>query len=758
MKDQQNNPLAGMSMREILRMEVESQMQLLTENLLRLERGDVSAGQLEAMMRAAHSVKGGARIADLPAAVELAHAIEDVFVGAQAAAISLAASDVDLLLEAVDALKVLAEEGAAQAENSPGQRSRSNALIDRLALLRARPKDSAEPPVAPPQSLGTDDAPVATPAAAEGQRRNVSPALDHMADRMVRVSVESLDRLMGLVAELSMSDRHSDRVRADLTRALRQAGEMASDLGAQDSTQPAVSEASLHDLTGRLHALKGLLATSLEQMESHKLRSFRLTRRLQRELVEHRMRPFGEGTDGFNRLVRKVAQSLGKKAVLSIDGESTRVDRDILDKLRVPLTHLIQNAIDHGIETPQQRLALGKPAEGQIRISAQHKAGMLLVRVEDDGAGVDVEALRASIVEKGMVGAAMAGALSEAELMEFLFLPNLTLKQEVNLISGRGIGLDLVRNMVQNVRGTVRVHTERGRGSRFELTLPASMVLVRSLLVQIAGEAYAFPVARIKCALSLPQADIASLEARQYFTLDGHRVGLVDASRVLELDAEVRANQDHAVVVIGADVHWYAIEVERFLGESYLLEKPLDPRLGKIRDVSSSAVMEDGNVVLILDVDDLLRSIEKLVNDGHLRRENQLSSAAETSRRKRVLVVDDSITVREMERGLLSVRGYEVDVAVDGVDAWTAVRLGKYDLVVTDVDMPRMDGIELVRHIREDAKLKELPVVIVSYKDRQEDRMRGLEVGADYYLTKGSFQDDSFVDAVHHLIGEAVSQ
>jgi two-component system sensor histidine kinase and response regulator WspE len=279
--------------------------------------------------------------------------------------------------------------------------------------------------------------------------------------------------------------------------------------------------------------------------------------------------------------------------------------------------------------------------------------------------------------------------------------------------------------------------------------------VIRALLVEIAGEIYAFALARIDHTLKLDKEAIDLVEGRQYFTLNGQHIGIVTANQVLELDDAPHDKEVLSVIVIGDRNHRFGLIVDRFLGERNLVVRPLDPRLGKVRDISAAAFMEDGTPALIVDVDDLLRSIEILVNGGRLNKVSQGAEKETTRGAKRVLVVDDSITIREVERNMLQTRGYEVDVAVDGMDGWNAVRTGRYDLVISDIDMPRMNGIEFVSHIKQDPRLKNIPVMIVSYKDREEDRNRGLEAGADYYITKGSFHDETLLDAVADLIGAA---
>ncbi len=379
---------------------------------------------------------------------------------------------------------------------------------------------------------------------------------------------------------------------------------------------------------------------------------------------------------------------------------------------------------------------------------------MLQVIVSDDGTGLDTNRVRNVIADRKLTTPAIADKMNDGELLQFLFLPGFSLKDTVTEISGRGVGLDVVQNMAKSVRGSVRVSTQPGRGMRFQMQLPLTLSVLRTLLVEIGGEPYAFPLAQIASTLKLSRDHIETLEGRHHFRSGDQHVGLLAAHQVFECSDVKPPEADLPIVVLGERNQRYGLLVDRFLGERELVVQPLDPRLGKVKDISAAALMEDGAPVLIVDVDDMIRSIEKLITTGELANVGHSALDAPARKRKRVLAVDDSLTVRELERKLLEGAGYVADVAVDGMDGWNAVRTGHYDLVITDVDMPRMDGIELATLIKKDAQLKSLPVMIVSYKDRETDRLRGLEAGADYYLTKGSFHDETLLQAVVDLIGE----
>ncbi len=751
--------LSGFSMLELFRLEAEGQVSVLSSGVLAIEDLDKSPATVEAMMRAAHSLKGAARIVGLDPAVRVAHALEDVFVACGKGTLRVRADHADLLLSAIDFLSGIATADDATATDSPWV-SRADSLAKNLEAIAAGGSSSLPLTPAPvPPATGPGAAtPVETPPPEEPPGGARAP---EQTDRVVRVSAESLSRLVGLAGEALVETRQL-RPFIDALHQLRSSQvELCDTLAAVDEklegmaadAVPSIAS-TIATLRERADATLASLTRHTEDFDGFARRNEDLSSRLHHEVITSRMRPLADGIRGFPRLVRDLARTLGKQIRFEVIGDQTGVDRDILDKLEAPLSHLIRNAVDHGIEDPATRAAAGKPEAGTILLEARHRAGMLHLRLSDDGRGIDIERLRKKAVARGLVTEAVASQLGELELLEFLFLPGFSTKDQVSEISGRGVGLDVVQSMVKGVGGSVRVTTQLGVRTVFTLQLPITMSVIRALLVRIAGEPYAFPLTRIDHILPVPHDRIRTIEGRQFFDHDGTAIGLVQASQVLDLAGPAPADP-MPVVVVSDRGQQFGMIVDAFLGERDLEVRPLDPRLGKVPDVSSASLLENGDPVLIVDVEDLVRSIDNLLSGRRLSRVEFEQLATESRPRKRILVVDDSITVRELERQLLHSRGYAVDVAVDGMDGWNAVRGTPYDLVVTDVDMPRMDGIGLVSLIKADPVRREIPVVIVSYKDREEDRLRGLDAGANRYLTKSSFHDETFLDTIVDLIGEA---
>ncbi|GAB5345891.1 response regulator [Pseudomonas fluorescens] len=748
------------SLLELFSLEADAQTQVLSAGLLALERNPTQADQLEACMRAAHSLKGAARIVGVDAGVSVAHVMEDCLVSAQENRLYLQPEHIDALLQGTDLLMRIATPG-----NDVG-----SADIDAYVALMERLLDPSQP------TVRVEPAPAPTPAPAPvieelSPEPEPAPAVMPSAprqnkpmteggERVLRVTAERLNSLLDLSSKSLVETQRLKPYLASMQRLKRIQSNSARALETLDGQLRALdlsleAQEALADTRRLLSEAQALLAEKTAELDEFGWQAGQRAQVLYDTALACRMRPFADVLAGQVRMVRDLGRSLGKQVRLEIEGEKTQVDRDVLEKLEAPLTHLLRNAVDHGIEMPEQRMLAGKPAEGLIRLRASHQAGLLVLELSDDGNGVDLERLRGTIVDRHLSPLETAQRLSEEELLTFLFLPGFSLRDKVTEVSGRGVGLDAVQHMVRQLRGAVVLEQTAGQGSRFHLEVPLTLSVVRSLVVEVGEEAYAFPLAHIERMCDLAPDDIVQLEGRQHFWHEGRHVGLVAASQLLQRPPGQSNEETLKVVVIRERDAVYGIAVERFVGERTLVVLPLDARLGKVQDISAGALLDDGSVVLIVDVEDMLRSVDKLLNTGRLERIARRSQQATEAPRKRVLVVDDSLTVRELQRKLLLNRGYEVAVAVDGMDGWNALRSEDFDLLITDIDMPRMDGIELVTLLRRDTRLQSLPVMVVSYKDREEDRRRGLDAGADYYLAKASFHDDALLDAVVELIGGA---
>ncbi len=749
----------GLDLFELFKSEVETHSAALNVGLLQLEANVNDPVPIEALMRAAHSIKGAARVVGIDLAVTLAHEMEDAMVRVQKNQEACSPIRVDQLLQATDLLTQLTGITEADVAAWSGDKTAEvNALVTALATPITSSMVAPAPAITMVTQPVTLDVPAAqrigsvpekppetilTPRHAEGPTGDA---------RTVRVNADNLDRMMRLAGESMVEGRRYRQVQTsllDLKNRLR---------GARNLLETESQQQSAGDVQEAHHQIVEL-ETVLQQHRGMLEATFRRTEevgtRLYHEVIGSRMRPFGDATAGFPRMVRDLAKRLGKQVRFEVEGTNTPVDRDILARLDAPLNHILRNAMDHGVEGPQARTAAGKSESASLRLEARHHAGMLEIRIRDDGNGIDPERIRTKVVERRLQSEPVAKGLGRAELLEFLFLPGFSTAAAVTEVSGRGVGLDVVHQTMRDLGGTVRVESEMGRGTTFVMSLPITLSVIRAALVQIFGETIAFPLARIERIVRTDRESLRSTEGRLQCDLDGHAIGVLRASELLDLDGEVKNQSDQvSLLVIGGEHDRCALMVDGFLGERDLVVRPMDARLGRVPHVAAAAIDDDGLPLLVMDVEDLLVSIRRGLGEGAIRGVSSQRLAGATSHRKRVLVADDSITVREVERQMLRRMGFDVEVAVDGVDAWNQLSAGSFDLLVTDVDMPRMNGIELVRTLRRDPRWTNLPVAIVSYKDRAEDRAAGLAAGANAYLTKGSFQDQTFISTITDLVGQ----
>ena len=772
--------LGGFSMFDLFQTEVQQHCACLADGLIALEQNASDPKMVEPLMRAAHSVKGAARIINLDGAIGLAHSMEECLVRIQKGTEIPTASRIDELLRGSDILRSLADhksedEARAWLEQEAGPIS---ALAEGLnlppkagvsAVVVVAP--AATPaPTATTAPAATPVAPAATPAPATKPAPAVTPAPavvkvatppaatpsatsapSAASDAAVLVSSSSLERLLQLSGEALVEARRLESIRRTLTRAKIAQRQLTAALDSLQVTGRHAGDAMTAVATSR-----DALDEALHQVEDHLRRGEELASALHNEAVSSRMRPFGDACGGLARSVRDVARTLGKEVRLIIAGEQVPVDREILRQLEAPLGHLVRNAIDHGIESPDERVAAGKMRQASLRVEARHHAGSLIVEVREDGRGIDRTNLRARIVSKKLSEASIVETLGDAELFDFLFLPGFSTAAAVTDISGRGVGLDVVQSMAHSVGGSIEVRSSPA-GTSFAMRLPVTLSVVRAAVISIAGETYALALARLERIDRIARSELKTVEGRLTTVIRGEIVGLVHATEILQLKASTQSESadELAIVSVLAGSRTVGFVVDSFLGEEDLVVRRMDARLGDVAHVDAASIRENGDLLLILDADDLVQSALQLLEQGKLRGDEGRAAISKRKQR-RVLVVEDSITVREVERQMLLRAGYAVDTAVDGMDGWNAVQKVKYDLVVSDVDMPRMNGIEFVRKMRADRRYETLPVVIVSYKDREEDRIAGLEAGASAYLTKGSFQDQSFLQTIADLIGAAV--
>jgi two-component system chemotaxis sensor kinase CheA len=751
-------------LRDIFREELADHLASLDRQREVLERADADAAAIQGafaeVRRAFHSLKGAAGAVDYRSIEQLCHALETQLASAKhardpawVAAITAIAADT-LLAWAGDlaagrapgagALDAAQRSLASLASAPPPSRGLGLAIKAEAEVeIEARPG-----PEAAPSSLFVALPPVDVRATAPELR----PAAER-APETVRVSPERLGELLSTSEEmLALAGRQEsaaarwkplDDALSELRDTLRRARQTSR---AEGLGRVPGGEEVIRRVDRGLAVVQSLSAWSIDRQRDDAA-AWRTSGNLAREIADRsralRVVPFGSLEASLDRTAHDAGAAVGKPVEIRLRGGAIEIDRRVRDGLRDPLLHLIRNAVDHGLEAPEVRARAGKSPTGVVEIVASLAGRDLCVTVEDDGAGIDVDAVRRAAAARGIDEA----TASQAELFSLLYEPGFTTRGVVTPLSGRGVGLDIVRQRVAEMHGRVEVESRPGRGARFTVVVPFDLSIVRGLIVRAGDAPFVIVTTAIVRLSRVTSADLRAAAGRLYLQDASALIPLADLDTVLGLSRRTRSialeDGPRPCVVLAAGDRRVALRVDALVEERDVVIRPLGARVRRSAFVSGATVIGDGEVAPVLDVADLVR----------LARPAPSQEAAATRVRHRVLVVDDSVTTRQLERSILEAAGYEVDVARDGQEAWELLAAGElFDLVVSDVEMPRLDGFQLVERVRGGARTARLPIVLVTARDSDADRRRALEVGASAYVVKGGFDQEALLDILEQLL------
>jgi two-component system sensor histidine kinase and response regulator WspE len=716
--------------------------ELVVERLAKVNRflmsleaiGDPEAGK--ATLRELHGLKGEARMMGFAEVNTLVHQMEELVRTVEPLGYALGPGTVDALLVASDAVAVLA--GA-----SPGAPVELPRLLEWLGhtITQEKARVAAGAPMV--ETVAPAPVPSAPPAPSSPTKPAPAPPpatpADARGDATIRISQQSLEVLTSAVTSLQQVGRRRELAASRqrvLAKELAQLQRLAEDLGPQAMELVArLSRAKEQagDLT-RLHTL-------IQTDEARELTV------LSEEIQALRMLPLGVLFEPYPRMVRELAKDLGKEVELVVEGEDERIDRTVLDVLRDPLLHLVRNAIDHGLETREERVDVGKAPRGQLTLTARREGERLVLRVKDDGRGLKPGDLKAVAVKKGLIDEATAAGLTELAAIDLVFLPGFTSKREVTDVSGRGVGLDVVKSRLAQIGGEVTVTSTPGLGAVFEVRAPLSLTVAPVLFVQTGDERFCLPAASVLRAVQVTEGQAREVAGKPTVVLDDQVLPYSSIASILAGAPERAVSDGEVVLVVRGRGQTAAIGIDRVLDERTQAILPLKGLLSRFAHLSGATQLPDGSLAMVL-------SAPHLVATAH-GRELKLSAEAvrqAEARRRRLLVVDDSPLTRELLVSLLESVGYEIVEAVDGAEALERLQREAVDLVVTDLEMPRVDGLELTRRLKGHPTLKSLPVVIVTTRGSEQDRRRGMEAGADGYVTKGDLVRQDLVDVVARLL------
>lgn len=459
--------------------------------------------------------------------------------------------------------------------------------------------------------------------------------------------------------------------------------------------------------------------------------------------------PFSMLLDVFPKAVRDISKDIGKEVDFVVIGEDTEIDRRILEDIRQPLMHILRNCIDYGIEKPDVRIKKNKPPKGTITFNVKRlENNKILVQISDDGAGINIEKLRNLYIKNEKVSAEEAAKIQKKELLYYIFKSGVSTSDMVTDISGRGLGLAIVQENIEQLGGAIIIESEKDKGTTLNLELPLSLVTFRGVIIKVSDREFVVPTAKIQRVLRLNRKEVKTVENRATMTLDGHVIPFVSLSSILELPIKENDSEYVQTLIFGSKNKKISFAIDEIVNEQEVLVKNFNKHLARVRNISGATVLGSGKVVPILNISDLLKSALKPMAIAI----KQKASEETEEVKKSVLVVEDSITSRMLLKNILETAGYVVTTAIDGIDGFTKLKESNFNAVVSDIEMPRMNGFDLTAKIRSDKVLSEMPVLLVTSLSKREDRERGIDVGANAYIIKSSFDQSNLLEILERLI------
>lgn len=713
----------------------------LNKAALAIDREGVTPGErrehIDTMFRAMHTIKGSARILGFDQPAQIAHAFEHILSEVRDNKRTLTSAMIDRLLRAGDVLQELIQTLAEG--NQPD--------IDVAEVLASLHIDDEPLLSGTPSSV--DPSPPATPDAPSSSRSRSRLA------PTVRVRVDQLDLLLNLAGELLVERQvHQTHISAleemvlmctqqqralqALEGELRRMRFSAFEQAAIDRT---LKQALMVGAASHIH-----IKQQLDHFIHHSTQTSQLVLDLEREVMMIRLQPLRSLFANLPRATRELGRVSGKEIDLVLVGEDTELDRKIIEAIHEPLIHLLRNAIDHGLESPEQRIKQGKPAFGRIEIKAQATGTHVHISISDDGAGMDTHKLRQAAVQQGLMSSEAAARLSETEALELIFLPGFSTAPTVTDISGRGVGMDIVRTNIIDLGGQVHIATIPNRGTTTTLVLPLTLVTSRVLVVREHEHTFALPVAGCQGCVWTDIANVHVIDHQPHIDYNTQSIPLFRLADLLELGSKpLLDNQRIPTIVVGTDKSSIALLVDQIVDELEVVVKPLGQLLEPLRQYSGSTQLGNGQLILLLNHVTLVQLARQTTT--HL-----LIQSTALRRKSRIMVVDDSATIQRLYQSMLQAAGYIVTTANDGQEALEQLSTTAVDLLITDVEMPRMNGFELIKHLRTTLAANNLPIIIISSLARDDYMQQTLEVGAQAYIVKSAFHHLSFLETVQNLL------
>ncbi len=739
-------------------------IQKLNRAILAFEKDASNLELLKEIMRDVHTLKGTARMMGFVDIVTLSHKVEDMFVKVKEGGLQSTKGLYDIVFQALDMIANMVESKLKDVRSTTNVEEMCSRLEVVLCASGLQDKEEVSQrkadkviSEAAESKIVENKPPSIFPAEPEGKGA-VSEVKIVERRKTIRTGLDKIEALYNHLVELIMTQmtfrqRYEDMVKlnqyAKQLKTIK--AETEADLGSHESNNK-----KLHQIVTRYnrvedHLLKEISRHS-EASETDVVKLDAITEGIRQQVMAMRMQPISAIFDLMARMVRDLSRQFSKEVNPLISGAEVELDNNIIEMLKDPLVHLLRNAIDHGIEEPSLRMSLGKKKAGTISLSAKQEGGDVLIIVEDDGKGIDKKQVKETAVRKGLLSEEEAKKVSDEEIYEIIMKPGFSTSKIITDTSGRGVGMDVVKTVVDRLNGSLIIESTVGQGTRFVLKVPATIALVNVLILRVGNMTLAVPSAGVNRVAHIIGKDISTLEGKASAFIEGQTIPLIHMADIFVLAKEEGNRDDHVPIIISrSDRGKIGFIVSEFLYEKEIVFKEFKGYLKKPRYFSGVTTLGTGEIVLILNIQELAKAKEL----SGLLPITEVSTAGKPAVKKHtILIAEDSMITAELEKNILVNAGYEVDVAIDGIDAMDKLHGKKYDLLVTDIDMPRMDGFELTSKVRADKRLKDLPVIVVTVREKVEDKRKGIEVGADAYILKKEFDQNNLLNTIKRLTGE----
>lgn len=769
---------------ETFKAELDERLQAITDGLLALENGKLHDDELDKVLdeifRSAHNIKGSARGIGVSDVGDIAHNVETLFTAIRKKivlpnpdVINLCLQSVDNMREAMqcfsqkiplpfdlpDLLKRLEKEATPSSDAKAKEVPETKSEPGPEAPSDISPEPQPEIISAPQEKMGTEQpAEPAKTTAQEPAEPKHKAIVESSEYETIRVSLHNLDRVSAYMEEMQINKIAIDEHFIELVSLNSKAKQFFQawkkslfDLKSLYNKELGDNLQKLYDVNAdRLIDITSLINKMHKNMTSHINELTMLSNSLQEEVRLLRLVPASTLLRNLPRTVRDLANNLKKQVELEIKDKDAKIDKIVLEGIKDPIIHILRNAIDHGIETPAWRKEHGKPETGHIQIDVKEEGNYVAFIIKDDGGGIDPEKVANSALKKNLISKSELALLSNHEIINLIFRPGFSTKEIITDVSGRGVGLDVVSSNLAHLKGEVSLTTEIGLGTTFRLRVPLTLATDRGLIVECGGQLFVIATSSIERVLLLNKQDIVEVEMSQAILLDKHPVSLCALSDILELGTKSTIAQNKLpIVVIKAGQNTAAFLVDSIIGEREIVIKPLQAPLTNVSCVAGATLSGSGEIIVVLNLTDVM---DKAIHSRKNIIAIEDAEITQVNTKPTLLLVDDSATTRSFIQGLLTNRGYQVEVAVDGQEAWDLLQKRKFNLLITDVEMPNMNGFELTDRVKKSATLHSMPVIIITSLENEAHKKRGTEVGADAYIVKKEFESGGLAQIVGQMV------